>query len=142
MPKSIYITLPIQNLEQSKSFYTSLGMKFNPDYSDDKTVCMVWEENIMFMITEKSEFSTFLHGKSVANTKEVCGSLQSFQFNSRKEVDEMASKAVSAGGSAEKYSPNPDYDSWMYIFRVQDLDGNQFEFLYMDLEKMAKAFTA
>ena len=45
MPKMIFVNLPVIDLKASAAFYTSLGFKNNPDFSDDTAACMVWSES-------------------------------------------------------------------------------------------------
>lgn len=39
--RMIFVNLPVKNIEVSKSFFTALGFSFNPEYSDDRTLCML-----------------------------------------------------------------------------------------------------
>ena len=48
-------------------------------------------------------------------------------------VDEMIRKAVEAGGSTYR---NPQDNGWMYGHSFADLDGHQWEVLYMDESQM------
>ncbi len=49
------------------------------------------------------------------------------------EVDELVRKAVDAGGTIYR---DPDDHGWMYSHSFADLDGHQWEVLYMDTNKM------
>jgi predicted lactoylglutathione lyase len=51
--------------------------------------------------------------------------------NSREEVDEIVRKAVAAGGRI--YKDPQDY-GFMYSHSFEDLDGHQWEFVYMNPE--------
>lgn len=39
--RMIFINLPVRNIETSKAFFTGLGFSFNPEYSDEHTLCMI-----------------------------------------------------------------------------------------------------
>jgi uncharacterized protein len=140
MPKSIFTTLPTNNLEISIKFYQALGMSHNLDWSDESTACMQYAENIFFMITASAKFKSFIDQKSVIEPKTSCGAIHTFQLDSKEEVDELVKKATDNGGTAKRFSQDPSYDSWMYNFSVEDPDGNNLEIMYMDLVAMAQAF--
>ena len=48
--RMIFVNLPVKNIETSRNFFTALGFSFNPEYSDDRTLCMIVEEEIDRMI--------------------------------------------------------------------------------------------
>ena len=56
--RMIFVNLPVKNLQASKGFFTALGFSFNPDFSDDKTACMIIDENIyaMLLVEERRAF--------------------------------------------------------------------------------------
>jgi uncharacterized protein len=140
-PKSLFTTLPVEKLQKSIQFYSALGMSHNLDWSDENTACMQLEENIFFMLTTKPKFQSYIANKAMTNTQSTCSAIHTLQFDSREVVDQMVELAKNNGGRAEQFSNDPSYDSWMYNFRVEDPDGNNLEFMYMDLEAMAKAFS-
>ena len=45
MPKMIFVSLPVTNLEASMTFYKSLGFQNNAHFTDDTTACMVCAMN-------------------------------------------------------------------------------------------------
>ena len=46
MKRQIYVNLPIDNLERSITFFTSIGFKLNQQFTNDVAACMVVEDNI------------------------------------------------------------------------------------------------
>lgn len=56
-------------------------------------------------------------------------------LDSRKQVNELASKAVAAGASL--YREPQDY-GWMYQHSFADLDGRQWEVFFMEVSKCLK----
>ena len=59
MATNIFVNLPTNDLERSKAFYTSLGAGINPLFTDENAACIVWDENVYFMVLTKEYFATF-----------------------------------------------------------------------------------
>ena len=59
MSTSIFVNFPTTDLERAKAFYTSLGCEINPLFTDENAACIVWDENIYFMVLTKEYFATF-----------------------------------------------------------------------------------
>jgi uncharacterized protein len=132
MAKSIYVNLPVRDLEKSKAFFSGLGFKFNPQFTDDKAACLVIGENIFAMLLTEPFFSTFTK-KSISDAKQTTEVLIAFDVDSREDVDELVKKAVNAGGSVYR---DPDDHGWMYAHSFADLDGHQWEVMYADMSKL------
>jgi len=132
MARQIFINLPVKDLKQSITFFKKLGFKFNPQFTDDKAACMIIGENIYSMLLLEKFFKSFTK-KKVADAKKTTEVLIAIDVKSRKDVDKMIKKAVAAGGSLYN---NPQDHGWMYGHSFADLDGHQWEVLYMDESKM------
>jgi hypothetical protein len=132
MSKQIFINLPVKDLKKSITFFKKLGFKFNPQFTDDKAACMIIGENIYSMLLLEKFFKSFTK-KKVADAKKTTEVLIAIDVKSRKDVDRMIKKAVAAGGSL--YNKPQDH-GWMYGHSFADLDGHQWEVLYMDESKM------
>jgi len=132
MSKQIFINLPVKDLEKSITFFKKLGFKFNPQFTDDKAACMIIGENIYSMLLLEKFFKSFTK-KKIADVKKTTEVLIAIDVKSRKDVDRMIKKAVAAGGSL--YNKPQDH-GWMYGHSFADLDGHQWEVLYMDESKM------
>jgi len=59
MSTSIFMSYPTADLDRSKAFYTALGATINPLFTDENAACLVWEENIYFMVLKREFFATF-----------------------------------------------------------------------------------
>lgn len=79
-------------------------------------------------------FQGFIGGHSITNTSQSNEVLFSIGAATPKEVDELAQKAVEAGGSL--YAKPGYKDGWMYGCGFTDLDGHRWNVLYMDMSKM------
>ena len=132
MSKQIFINLPVKDLKKSITFFKKLGFKFNPQFTDDKAACMIIGENIYSMLLLEKFFKSFTK-KKVADAKKTTEVLIAIDVKSRKDVDRMIKKAVAAGGSI--YNKPQDH-GWMCGHSFADLDGHQWEVLYMDESKM------
>ena len=132
MAKQIFINLPVKDLKKSIAFFKKLGFKFNPRFTDDKAACMIIGENIYSMLLLEKFFKSFTK-KKVADAKKTTEVLIAIDVNNRKDVDKMINKAVAAGGSLYN---NPQDHGWMYGHSFADLDGHQWEVMYMDESKM------
>jgi len=80
-------------------------------------------------------FSKHLQKKKIADAKKTTEVLIAIDTKSRKEVNEMIKKTVDAGGSI--YNKPQDHGG-MYGHSFADLDGHQWEVIYMDETAMPK----
>jgi len=135
MATKIFVNLPVKDLDKSVVFFTSLGFSFNPQFTDDKATCMIISENIFAMLLVEPFFKTFTR-KEISNAHKSTEVLIALDAASRDEVKDMVAKAIEAGGSV--YMDAQDH-GWMYQHSFADLDGHQWEILYMDETAMPKA---
>ena len=128
MATKVFINLPVKNLDKSMDFFKNLGFSFNPQFTDEKAASMVVNENIFVMLLTESYFQTFTR-KEVCDSNKATEVLIALDTNSRDEVKQIVSKARSLGGHI--YAEPQDH-GWMYQHSFGDLDGHQWEFVYMD----------
>jgi predicted lactoylglutathione lyase len=127
MPTQIFVNLPVKDLNKSVAFFTNLGFKFNPQFTDETATCMIVDENIFVMLLTEPKFKTF-------TPKQICDATKSTEVllclsrESREEVDEMVRSAVAAGGATLK---EPQDHGFMYGHGFQDLDGHIWELISM-----------
>ncbi|MDR6631905.1 putative lactoylglutathione lyase [Phyllobacterium sp. 1468] len=127
--RMIFVNLPVKNIEATRAFFAALGFSFNPDFSDDKTACMVVEENIFAMLMEEDRFRDFINN-DISDATKAQEVLIALSAGSRAEVDDMLAKALSAGG--KPWKPIQDL-GFMYGCSFQDIDGHVWEVVYMDM---------
>lgn len=138
MATQIYVNLPVKNLDKSVKFFTALGYKFNPQFTDEKATCMIVSDDIYVMLLVESFFKTFTP-KPICDATKSTEMLLCLSSESRAKVDELVSKAVAAGAT----TPNKPVDhGFMYQHGFQDLDGHLWEIMYMDLAAMKQATQA
>ena len=108
----IFVNLPVRDLKASTAFFTALGGRLNPQFSDEKSSCLVFSDAISVMLLTHEHYS---------------------QFNA---VNATISEVAAAGGRTD---PNPAQDhGFMFGRSVEDPDGNQWEILWMDPAALAQ----
>jgi predicted lactoylglutathione lyase len=128
MATKIFVNLPVRDLKKSINFFTQLGFSFNPQFTDEQGTCMVIGENIFAMLLVEERFKDFTK-KPISDARKSTEVLLALDAESREAVDTMVRNAVKAGGST--YIEPQDH-GWMYGHSFADLDGHQWEILYMD----------
>ena len=128
MAKRLFVNLPIKDVRQSRSFFESLGFNFNPQFSDDKALCLILGDNFYGMLLKEEFFQTFTP-KPLSLGKHTTEVLLSLQVNTKDEVNQMIDKAIKLG--AQEYNPPTD-NGFMYLRVFEDLDGHQWEISWMD----------
>jgi len=128
MATKIFVNLPVKDLNKSKEFFARLGFSFNEQFTDDKAACLVIGENIFAMLLREEFFKRFTKKES-ADAKKTTEALIAIDAESGQQVDDIVKKAAEAGGSI--YRDAEDH-GWMYGHGFADLDGHQWEVLYMD----------
>ena len=128
MATKVFINLPVRNLEKSMNFFSNLAFTFNPQFTDEKAACMVVSNNIFVMLLTNNYFQTFI-GKNICDTAKATEVLIALDASSRDEVKEMVHKAQASGG---RIYASPQDHGWMYQHSFADLDGHQWEIVYMD----------
>ncbi|RZJ16910.1 MAG: glyoxalase/bleomycin resistance/extradiol dioxygenase family protein [Haliea sp.] len=128
MARQIYVNLPVKDLDRSVAFFTRMGFRFNPQFTNEKATCMIIGNDSFVMLLVEDFFRTFIK-KPIADAHQTTEVLVALSCESRAEVDEMVRLAVSAGGT----TPSPPQDlGFMYQYGFQDLDGHLWEVGYMD----------
>jgi uncharacterized protein len=128
MPNSLFVNLPIADLQRSIGFFSALGFSFNPKFSDENATCLVISEHIQVMLLTRPFFAGFTQ-KPVADAHAATEVLLALSVESREEVDALVAKAIDAGGGT--YAEPKDY-GFMYQRSFEDLDGHQWEVFWMD----------
>lgn len=124
----ICVNIPTSDLERAKAYYTALGCELNPLFTDDNAACVVWSENIFFMVLTREYFATF-NDKEFADPKTHAQVLISISRDSREDVDRIVEAGVANGGT-EPTEPQ-DY-GFMYGRDLVDPDGNGIQFMFME----------
>ena len=128
MTTKIFVNLPAKDLNKTIEFFTKLGFKFNPQFTDENATCMIVGEDIFVMLLVEKFFKTF-------TKKEICDSskntevIVALSVEGREKVDQMINKAIEAGGREYR---EPQDHGWMYGRSFEDINGHIWEIIYMD----------
>lgn len=130
--KSMYVNLPIKDLNKTKDFWTKLGFSFNEQFSDDKALCLVLNDGLMYaMLITHEMFGTFTNRPiSDGSMTQV---LTALEVESKEKVDKTIKLALENGGT--RYRESADH-GWMYYDSFADLDGHQWEIMFTDPGQM------
>ncbi len=127
MINAIFVNLPIENLKRSVDFFSGLGFKFNEQFTDEQSTCMLVGENIYVMLVEHAKFKGFV--KKPIASKDVIESILSLSCDSPEEVRTLAEKAFSLGG---KQVNELEDHGFMISWGFEDLDGHLWDLFWMN----------
>lgn len=132
--KSIYINLPINDLNKTRDFWTKLGFSFNEQFSDDKALCLILNDGLIYSMLITHEFFSTFTNRPIADgtTTQV---LTAIEVDSREQVDEITRLALENGGT--RYRESSDHE-WMYYDSFADIDGHQWEIMFTDLNLLSQ----
>jgi len=128
MTTKIFVNLPVKDLNRAVEFFTKLGFKFNPQFTDKNATCMIISEDIFVMLLVEEFFKTFTK-KEICNTSKNIEAIIALSAESRENVDEMINKAIEAGGIEPR---KPQDHGWMYDRAFEDIDGHLWEITDMN----------
>lgn len=132
MAMSIFINLPVENVERARAFYLGLGFVLNEQFSNDQAACVIVEESILVMLLAKPFFATFTD-KPVANAHQSTEVLNCIGCESREQVDQLVKLAQRHGGKA--YREAKDLGA-MYGHGFEDPDGHIWELVHMSAQQL------
>ncbi|HEX2575253.1 MAG TPA: VOC family protein [Aquihabitans sp.] len=132
MSRTLFVNLAVEDLQRSVAFFTELGFEFNAQFTDEHATCMVVSDQASVMLLEKSRFKDFTK-KDIVDSTGGTEVILALSAESREDVDQLADKALAAGGSA---SNEPMDMGFMYGRSFQDPDGHLWEVMHMDPSAM------
>jgi uncharacterized protein len=132
--KQLFINLAVTDVEKSMAFYTAIGFRNNPQFSDETAKCMIWADNIFLMLLSKEKFKTFIN-KPLAETKAHVAGLYALSFESTEQVHATLEAGLAVGG----IEPMPAQDhGFMLTRQLEDYDGHTWEIFHMNMEAMGQ----
>lgn len=126
--RRLFVNLPVRDLERSVDFFTKLGFRFDPDYTDETATCMIVNEGAFVMLLVRDRFREFTANQICDTTSHTEG-LFSFSCSSRGEVDALVDGALGSGGRVAMEAQDHGF---MYGRSFYDLDGHHWEVVWMD----------
>ena len=138
MTKMIFVSLPVADLAVSTAFYTALGFKLNPQFTDATAASMVWSEAIHVMLLTHAKWRTFTERPfPPAGTAKH---MLNLSLDSRAAVDRMSQAAAEHGGRAD-VNPVQEH-GFMYGRDLADPDDHLWGAFWMDAAAMPSASQA
>ena len=128
MPTSIFINLPVKDLEKSKAFAQALGWTINAQFTDETAASVVISDTIYAMLLTHDKYRQFTD-KQIADATKTSEVLICLAQDSKEAVHRLVDAAVKAGASETR--PMQDY-GFMISRSFDDLDGHTWEVVYMD----------
>jgi hypothetical protein len=126
----IFVNLPVKDLGRSVDFFTKLGFSFDSRFTDETATQMIVSDHAFVMLLTESKFKEFTT-KDLVDATGHTEVITALSAESRDAVDELADKALAAGGS-----PANDpigMGDFMYARSFQDPDGHLWEVVWMDM---------
>ena len=128
MATSIFVNIPVADLDAAKAFFGKLGFSFNAQFTDDTAASLVIDESIYFMLLTKAKFAEFI-SLPIADARQATQALYGISRESRADVDKVVDAALAAGGTEPRSAQDHGF---MYSRAFADLDGHIWEFIWMD----------
>jgi uncharacterized protein len=128
MATKIFVKLPVKGLKRSMSFFTAVGFRNNPQFTDETAACMVVSDDIYVMLLTHAKFKEFTP-RQICDVTKSTELLNCLSCESRGHVDELVRKALASGGST--YAESKDH-GFMYQHGFQDPDGHILALIYME----------
>lgn len=128
MATQLFVNLPSSDLARSRAFFEGIGWSINENFADENAICVVIDEGAFLMILTREFFATFTD-KPIVDPAAAVQVETAFSRDSREAVDEIADRALAAGGAEPR--PAQDY-GFMYSRGFEDPDGNLFSPVWMD----------
>ena len=124
----IFVNLPVRDLARSIRFFSQLGFRFDPRFTDEKAACMVVSDAGYVMLIQEAFYRTFTRRELCDPRREEEG-LVALSCEGRAEVDALVRAALEAGGA--EAMPPVDH-GFMYERSFNDPDGHHWAVLWMD----------
>ena len=128
MSKTIFVNLPVADLDKAKAFYAALGFVNEPKFTDATAAAMQWSEAIVVMLLTHAKWKTFTT-RPIPDQGSSEVSL-AISLESKAEVDRLVETAAANGGTAD-VNPPEDH-GFMYQRSILDPDGHLWEPVWMD----------
>ncbi|WP_158845797.1 VOC family protein [Saccharothrix deserti] len=128
MSVKIFVNLPVADLQKSIEFFAALGFAHNPQFTNENAVSIVFGDSVYAMLLTEPYFKTHTT-KEIADSGKTAEVILALGVESRERVDELADKALAAGGEFVK---EPQDHGFMYGRSFADLDGHLWELFWMD----------
>lgn len=139
MTKTIFVNLPVADVEASTAFYQALGATKDDRFSQaGKAASLQFSDTIVFHLLSHAFFATFTP-KAIPEARNVAQVLLCLSEDSRDAVDVTLAKALAAGARADPM-PRQALGDYMYGRSFEDPDGHIIEVMWLDVDKTMAAW--
>ena len=126
---SMFVNLPVTDLERATAFYTAVGFRINPLFSDHNAACVVVEDGHSYFMIQVREYLQTMTALPLGDPAVSPTSATAIFLDSRDAVDAAVTAGLAAGGT--EVGEAADY-GFMYQRGLTDPDGNPIDFGWMD----------
>lgn len=127
MNKQIIFNLAVQDLDRSKAFFTGLGFRLNPRFSNGNAAFVDIVDDVHVMLMTEPFFASLVD-KPLVQAKNANEVIICLSCESREELDDLIARAVAGGARI----PHPPEDhGFMYDQGFEDLDGHLWNLVWM-----------
>ncbi len=126
--RMIFLNLAVKDLGTAVDFFTELGFSFDPRFTNESATCMIVSDQAFVMLLVEDRFRDFTK-KELADPATQTEAIMAVSADSREAVDELAEKALAAGG---RPANDPMDMGSMYSRSFDDPDGHLWEVVWMD----------
>jgi len=126
----IFVNLAVKDLGKSMDFFKAIGFEFNEQFTSPEGTGMIVNDQAYVMLSVESFFKSFTKQKELVDASKSVETTIAFSAESKDDVDQVIDKAVAAGGTS---TGDVVDQPGMYSRGFYDLDGHQWEFVWMDM---------
>ena len=127
MKPDIIFNLPVSGLATSTAFFTALGFRHNPQFSNEQAAFMDIVDGVHVMLSREAFFQSLIN-KPVASARQANEVVICLSCDSRDEVDSLIARAAAGGARI----PHPPEDhGFMYDQGFEDLDGHLWNLVWV-----------
>lgn len=129
MHATMFVNLPVADVERSRRFFGALGYTFDEAYSSERALTVMLGEGRRAMLIETDEFAGLV-GVEVADASKVKECVICLSSDSRDAVDGLVDRALAAGGTVG----DTEDLGFMYGRSYHDLDGHAWQIFWVNPE--------
>src|SRR5258708_37039426 len=128
MSKMIFVNLPVRDLKAFTAFYIALGATLNPQFSGEKSSCMMFSDTIGVMLLTHEHYRQFTR-RPIGDARRESHALLALSVDSRDAVNATLTQATGAGRGADPARPQDH--GFMFSRTVEGPDGNVWGVMWM-----------
>ena len=95
--RNLFVNIPVNDLDASVAFFTTLGFTFNPLFSNEDGQCMLVGEQAFFMLLTKARFDEFARARGIEDLSYRPSGGFAFSVDTREDVDRITELAAASG---------------------------------------------